>query len=306
MLASRVISPRRAGVEVTLCVFSWAASFASMKIAVLEISPFLAVWFRILFGLLIITPAIIYRGDYRRPFRDEVIPLLVLAFFGVAFHQNLQFAAMRSAGVANSNWMIAGTPSFVALLSWIFLKEKLNGLAIAGLITSWIGVLLIVGLGTRNPEGTSGWGLGDIMIAVSAINWGVFHILSRRMLKNHSPAFSIFWVNLFAMIMQSALVFFIAPQKFSGLLDVSVKGWCSVVFLGCVCSGLCYLLWYDGLSVLPATSTSVFMLLQPIFGAVVAYFMTGERFTAFLYVGGVLTLIGIWMVNNRNSSKDGG
>jgi drug/metabolite transporter (DMT)-like permease len=277
-----------------------------MKIAVGEISPFIAVWFRILFGLLIITPATIYRGDYRRPFRDEVIPFLVLAFFGVVFHQNLQFAAMRSAGVANSNWLVAGTPSFVALLSWIFLKEKLNRLAIGGLVVSGLGVLLILGLGTLNPEGAEGRGLGDLMIAVSVVNWGVFQILSRKLLKNHSPAFSIFWVNLFAMIMQSALVFFIAPQKFSGLLGVSVRGWCSIIFLGCVCSGLCYLMWYDGLSALPATGVSVFMSLQPIFGAVVAYFLTGERFTAFLYIGGALTLMGIWMVNNRNSSEGGG
>jgi drug/metabolite transporter (DMT)-like permease len=64
-------------------------------------------------------------------------------------------------------------------------------------------------------------------------------------------------------------------------------------------------MWYDGLSVLPATNVSAFMFLQPIFGAVVAYFLTGERFTAFLYIGGALTLVGIWMVNNRNSSEDG-
>ena len=178
-------------------------------------------------------------------------------------------------------------------------------LGIAGLVISGLGVLLIAGLGTRSPEGASNLGTGDLMIAVSAINWGVFQILSRKLLKNHSPAFSIFWVNLFAMIMQSVMVFAVAPQKFSGLLDVSVGGWCSVVFLGCVCSGLCYLLWYDGLSALPATSASVFSLLQPVFGAVLAYFLTGERFTAFLYVGGVLTLMGIWMVNNRNSPEEG-
>jgi drug/metabolite transporter (DMT)-like permease len=233
------------------------------------------------------------------------MPFLILAFLGVAFHQNLQFTAMRSAGVANSNWMIAGTPSLVALLSWIFLREKLNLLGMAGLVVSGLGVALIVGMGTRDRGVIAGRGFGDLMIAVSAVNWSVFQILSRKLLKNHSPAFSIFWVNLFALLMQSALVFFIAPQKFSGLLDVSVKGWCAVVFLGCVCSGLCYLLWYDGLSVLPATRTSVFMLLQPIFGAAAAYFLTGERFTAFLYAGGVLTLAGIWMVNNRNSSEDG-
>jgi drug/metabolite transporter (DMT)-like permease len=276
-----------------------------MKIAVAEISPFLAVWFRILLGLSIIAPAAIYRRDCRRPFRDEVIPLMILGFVGVVFHQNLQFTAMQSAGVANSNWLIAGTPLFVALLGWIFLKEKLNMLAIAGLVVSGIGVLLTVAFGTQNSGASSNRGLGDLMIAISAANWGAFQILSRKLLKNNSPAFSVFWMNLFAMVMQSVLVFFIVPQKFSGLLDVSVKGWCAVIFLGCVCSGLCFILWYDGLSALPAASASVFMLLQPIFGALVAYFLAGEKFTVFLYVGGALTLMGIWMVNNRNFPEDG-
>jgi drug/metabolite transporter (DMT)-like permease len=281
-----------------MCVLFWGASFASMKVAVGEISPFVAVWFRLVFGMFIVVPAALYRGEFRRPFRDEVVPLVVLGFLGIAFHQNIQFAGMREAGVANSNWLIAATPAAVAILAWIFLKEKLNPLAIIGLLASGAGVLLIVGGGTRGLGAFNPRAAGDILIAVSAVNWAVFQILSRRMLKDSSPTFSILWMNIFALAIQSGIVFIFSPRDFSGLLNVSVGGWCAVVFLGCVCSGLCYILWYDGLAVLTTAKVSAFLFLQPVIGVLVAYFFMGERFTYLIYIGGALVLSGVWMVNN--------
>jgi len=298
IVAPTEISAKRASIEVTLCVFFWGASFALMKIAVSEVSPFLAVWFRVAFGLCVIAPAAVFRGEFRRPFRDEVLALALLAFLGIVFHQNIQFIGMRNAGVANSNWMIAGTPAFVAMLGWIFLKERLSKLAISGLAVSVIGVALVISRGTEGLGVLSASGTGDILIAISAVNWGVFQILSRQLLLNHRPAFSVLWMNIFALVMQSLLVFFIYPQDFSGLLHVTVGGWCAIIFLGCVSSGLCYLLWYDGLSVLSAARVSVFQFLQPLIGVLVAYFLMGERFTLFIYVGGAMVLSGIWMVNN--------
>ena len=71
-----------------------------------------------------------------------------------------------------------------------------------------------------------------------------------------------------------------------------------MLFLGCICSGLCYIFWYDGLSVMPAARVAAFQFIQPLFGVLVAYFITGERFTPFILFDGTLTLCGIWMVNH--------
>jgi drug/metabolite transporter (DMT)-like permease len=298
IIAPREVTPGRAAVEITLCVLFWGASFASMKIAVGEISPLLAVWLRIAIGMFVIVPAAMARGETRRPFRDEAVPLLLLGALGVAFHQNIQFAGMRGAGVANSNWMIAATPSLVAALGWIFLKERVSPLAAGGLVTSIAGVLLVLGTGTKGLGIFTPKGTGDLLIAISAVNWAAFQIMSRRLLRGSSPTFSVLWMNIFALIIQSVIVFMLSPQKFSSLLDVTVGGWCAVVFLGCVCSGLCYVLWYDGLAVLTAAKASSFQFLQPVFGALVAYFLIGERFTFWIYIGGALVLSGVWMVNN--------
>jgi drug/metabolite transporter (DMT)-like permease len=298
ILAPRVISERNAVAEIILCVFFWGASFAAMKISVARIEPLLAVWLRMLLGLFLIIPAARYRDEFRRPFRDEAVPLLVLAFFGIVFHQNIKFAGMRSAGVANSNWMIAATPAVIAVLGVIFLKERLNAAAVLGLSSAGVGVLLVIGLGTKGFEIFRAGGTGDLLIAVSAVNWAVFQVMSRKLLRGCAPTFAILWMNIFAFLMQSLAVFVIRPQDFWGLLHVPMSDWCVILFLGCVCSGLCYILWYDGLSVLTAARVSAFQFLQPVVGVIVAYFFMGERFTPYIYAGGVMILIGVWLINN--------
>jgi drug/metabolite transporter (DMT)-like permease len=298
ILAPGVVSERNAVAEVVLCVLLWGASFAGMKIAVARVEPLLAVWLRISLGLFLIIPAARYRGELRRPFRDEAVPLLVLAFLGVVFHQNIQFAGMRSAGVANSNWMIAATPAAVAVLGAIFLKERVNAAAVLGLLSAGAGVLLVIGLGTKGFEIFGTGGSGDLLIAASAVNWAVFQITSRRLLRGCTPTFAILWMNIFAFLMQSLAVFVFWPQDFWGLLHVPMRDWCVILFLGCVCSGLCYILWYDGLSALTAAHVSAFLFLQPVVGVVVAYFLMGERFTPYIYAGGAMILIGVWLINN--------
>jgi drug/metabolite transporter (DMT)-like permease len=269
-----------------------------MKIAVNEVAPLLAVWLRNIFSIFVIIPAVRIRGEMRKPFRDEVVPLMVLALLGILLQQNIQFTGMQNAGVANSSWMMAGTPAFVAILGWIFLKEKLGVLSVAGLIASGIGVFLVIGLGTKGLGIFSPRGIGDLLIAASVVNWAVFQIFSRHVLSDCQPAFSLFWMNIFALIIQSIIVCFISPQNFSGLIHVSVGGWCATIFLGCVCTGLGYILWYDGLSVLSAARVSAFQFLQPVLGVAAAYLFAGERFTYFIYIGGALIVGGVWMVNN--------
>lgn len=302
LIAPPTITHRRACAEILLCVFFWGASFASMRIAVHEVSPLLAVWFRVALGLPVLTLAAGWRGELRWPRRGEIQVLLFLGFMGVFFHQNIQFWGMRTAGVANANWLIAGTPSVVALLGWLFLGEKLTCGAVAGLIVSGLGVLLVVGLGTKGLGLFRMGVLGDFLIAVSALNWAVFQILSRRMISGSRPTFTAFWINVFALVIQTLLLA-VFPPDLGRVADISPAGWVALFFLGVVCSGLCYVFWYDGLSVMPAARVTAFQFLQPLFGALAAYFLTGERFTPFIFIGGSLIMLGVWMVNRRNLNR---
>ncbi|GHV27183.1 membrane protein [Synergistales bacterium] len=291
-----VISMKRAYFELISCVIFWGASFASMRMAVLELHPLTAVWFRVVFGLAVLAGIIFYRREFSMPKARELAPLLFLGLMGVVFHQDIQFAAMRTAGVANANWLIAATPSLIAVLGWVFLKERLQPQAIIGLVISGLGVLLVVGLGTKGIGMFQANSFGDLLIFISALNWAVFQIVSRKLVQDRTPAFTAFWMNVFAAIAQTSLFLFYPPE-ISQIASMSPSCWFAVLFLGCICSGLCYTFWYDGLSVMPAAKVAAFQFLQPVVGVVLAYFTAGERFTPYLFAGGVMIIAGVWMVN---------
>lgn len=294
------VSLRQAYIEIVCCVFFWGASFAAMKIAVIEVAPLLAVWFRIAFGMLVLTPAVFWRREFRLLRPREILPLALLGALGIVFHQNIQFIGMGSAGVANANWIIAATPSLIALLGWIFLKENLPPAAVAGLILSGLGVLLVVGLGTKGLGMFQMGSTGDLLIAVSALNWAVFQILSRQFVSTASPTFAVFWMNAFSLLLQTLLLL-LFPPDYAQLRSASASVWQAMLFLGLISSGLCYIFWYDGLSVMPAAKVAAFQFLQPVMGAVIAYYLMGERFTPYIYVGSLLIVAGVWLVNKRRN-----
>ena len=228
--------------------------------------------------------------------------LLLLGAQGVVLHQNIQFVGMASAGVANANWLMAATPGIVALLGWAFLGERLPRTAIGGLLLAVVGVLLVLGLGNKGLSLFHLGGLGDLLIAVSAINWAVLQILSRGFIDGKPPTFVAFWMNVAALAVQTVLVLAFPPD-YARLSAFPGAGWAALLFLGVICSGLCYVFWYDGLSVMSAARVTAFQYFQPIFGVIIAYFISGERFTPFILVGGALILFGVWLVNRRPAKE---
>lgn len=294
--------PFTAYLGIGIAVFCWGMSFAFMRIVVTELNPLVGVWARILFGMPVLLFAILRRNEFRSPSKKEWPILLFMGFLGILWHQGIQFWGMRTAGVANANWMIAGTPALVALLGWLFLKEKLSPSAITGMGISAFGVLLVVGLGTQgmNLFSLSASPLGDILIIISSLNWALFQVLSRKLMLQMRPAFAIFWLNAIALFLATVLILG-NPLSLMQLFSISPKAWGALLFLGLICSGLCYVLWYDGLAVLSAARVTAFQFFQPLIGAAAAYMLIGERFTWYLPLGGAMILFGVWLINRQKS-----
>lgn len=298
--------PLSAYVGICAAVAFWGASFVSMRVVVSELSPSVGVWTRILLGMPVLLFAAIHRGDFRLPAKKDLPALILVGFLGILLQQSIQFEGMKTAGAANAAWMIAGTPALVALMGHFFLKERMSFSGIAGMGISALGVLLVLGLGTRgnNLFSPSASRLGDALMILSALNWALFQILSRGLMLRLRPAFAIFWLNAIALCMASVPILW-NPASLGQLLSLSPRAWGALLFLGIFCSGLCYMLWYDGLSVLSAARVSAFQFFQPLVGAVAAYIMIGERFTWYLAVGGAMILLGVQMINRQRENRRG-
>lgn len=287
--------------EVLFAVIVWGASFIATKIGVKDVTPITVVWLRFGMGVLILGAAVLARREFAWPAKNEWAYFALLGFLGITWHQWLQSTGLVTAQASTTAWIVATTPIFMALLAWLVLKEKLNWVQVSGIALAALGVLVVVSDGDfgsilHGKLGTP----GDYLIMLSAPNWAIFSTLSRRGLQKHPAARMMFYVMTFGWLFSS--VSFFSGGHLSQISRLSTSGWIGVAFLGIFCSGLAYIAWYDGLQAIAASQVGAFLYLEPLVAVVVAAVILSEPVTWASLLGGVVILIGVYLVNRAKKA----
>jgi drug/metabolite transporter (DMT)-like permease len=295
-----------------LTVTFWGASFVATKIALKTLMPVTIIVLRFGIGFLLILFIHILKRDLGGIRLRDLPMLALLGFLGVTFHQWLQVTGLRTAQATVGSWIVATIPIYVAIMGWSLLKERLGGKRVLGIAIAFISTLVVVGDGKplalfTGEEGT----IGDFLFLLSSINWAIFTILSRNILRGrdlvsregdpeHSgeskkPLISIMIVLAFGWFF--SLIWFAFEGNVSDLSQLKGEGLWAILFLGIACSGLAYIFWYKALSVIDATQVGVFLYFEPIVTALLARPLLGEVMGFVGMAGGLGILIGIWIVN---------
>jgi len=282
--------------KATFAVVVWGASFIATKLALEEVAPMTIIWLRFGIGVVILGLFGIRRKELAMVSPGEFGYLALLGFIGITFHQWLQANGLVTAQATTTAWIVSTTPIFIALLGWVFLKEKLGIIAIGGIAAATLGVLLVVSRGDLSTVWQGGFGTyGDVLVMISAPNWAVFSILSRRGLRTSSATNMMFYVMTLGWILTGLLVW--AGGGLSDMHAVSLLGWMSIMFLGVFCSGLAYIFWYDALKAIPASRVGVLLYLEPLVAVGVAAALLHEVVTIPALLGGTAILLGVWLVH---------
>ncbi len=291
MERNRLIATSKASFSVVV----WGASFIATKVALREVSPATVVWLRFAIGVAVLGAVVIARKRFSLPHGRELGHLILLGFVGISFHQWLQSTGLVTAQASTTAWIVATTPIFIALLGWLVLKEELGWASVAGIALAAAGVLLVVSKGDLTSLAGGRFGSpGDILILISAPNWAIFSVLSRRGLQQNSAARMMFYVMGIGWFFTS-IHFFLGPG-IGEIGQLTSTGWLGVWFLGLFCSGLAYIFWYDALQIIPASQVGVLLYLEPVVAVVVAAALLGEPVLCESLLGGGLILLGVWVV----------
>jgi len=284
--------------EALFAVIVWGASFIATKIAVGEVSPITVVWIRFAMGIPILFVAVYLRKQFAFPKRSEWLYFTLLGFLGITFHQWLQSTGLKTSQATTTAWIVATSPAFIAILAWLFLKEKVNLLQTSGIILAMCGVLIVVSKGdiaslTIGKFGT----IGDFLILISALNWAVFSTLSRRGLRDHPSTRLTFWIMTIGWLI--VCIPFFTGGNIAELPSLDSRGWWALIFLGIFTTGLAYIAWFDALAQLPAAQTGAFLFIEPPASMVVAAIVLNEHVTLAAIIGGTVIILGIYLVNRR-------
>lgn len=216
-------------------------------------------------------------------------PLMFAA--GAAFAGDLGFwhTSIKLTSVADSTLLANLASIFVTLASWFFWGRRPTRTFLLGLLAALAGVGTLVRASIGfSPQALLGDGLG----VVTAVFYAAY-LLAVKGLRDRGAA----TLRLMAVTTTITAVLLLPVALASGeqMLPASPVGWLKLLGLALVSQVVGQGLIAYALAHLPATFSSVSLLLQPVMAAAFAWALLGEPMVPLQIAGGLVVLAGIYL-----------
>lgn len=282
---------RAAPVLLALGVLFWAGNSIVGRALAGQVSPFALSFWRWLGALVLVTP-FAWRGlktDLPILRRSWGL-ILALAATGVTSFGVLLYFGLQTTTALNSVLLQAAIPPLVMLFAWVGPRERTGRHELAGVALSMLGVLAVIAKGRPWDLLHLGLNRGDGLILVGVALYAVYSLLLRR--RPQVAPLSLLWATFAVSALALAPAYLI--ELASG--DAPPPTWrvaAGVAYVAAFPSFLAYLFYNRGIELIGAARASQYLHLQPVFGAVLAVLLLGERFHAYHAAGVVLIAAGI-------------
>lgn len=279
-------------------IIIWGTTFIASKTLLKEFSPFQIMLMRFIIAYIVML--VINHKIQKFNFKDELL-FCSLAVFGSTIYFICENIALTYTLAANVSIIIAIAPMLTAILAHFFTKdEQLHKGIFVGFLLAFFGVALVVFNGTvilkLNP-------IGDVLSFFAALMWSIYSVL----LKNCVHRFDSFYLTrrvLFYSIL-TTLPFVISEKEsisIDALADPIMLS--SLLLLGILGSGICYVTWNYATKWLGIVATNNYIYLNPFITLVAAGLLLKEPITGMGIAGSVLIVGGIVLADKfgkRNS-----
>ncbi len=204
---------------------------------------------------------------------------LKLHFTRNVFHfagQNLWFYAVTIVPLSQLFALEFTTPLWVALLSPLFLGERMTGIRLAAAALGFVGILIVARPGTMEINA------GVIAGASCALGFAGA-VMATKLLARHEGVISIlFWLT----VMQAA--FGLITAGYDGAIKIPTSATLPFIAIIGVCGLFSHFCITNALSIAPATVVSPLEFLRLPLVAVVGLFLYNEPLLATVFIGAAL------------------
>jgi len=216
---------------------------------------------------------------------------------GLAFAGDLAFwhTSIKLTSVANSTLLANLASIFVTLAAWIFLRQRPSALFLAGLAAALAGVAMLV---QTSLQFSSTGLLGDALGVVTAMFYAAYILAVKGLRDRGETALRLMAVTS---TLTAFILFPVARASGEQMLPHSAYGWAILLGLALISHAAGQGLIAYALAHLPATFSSVGLLLQPVIAAFFAWTLLGEPLVMLQIIGGVVVLAGIYLARRGSS-----
>lgn len=213
--------------------------------------------------------------------------LFLESFLGNFLFSICMLFGLRQSSAVVAGVIMAGIPAAVALLSWAFLREHLNGRTLAGIACAVGGIALVA---TGRQGGADTTPLGALLLIAAVFCEACYVVIGKRLTAELGPKRISALINLWGLALVMPLALWQAASFDFGA--PRAVDWALLAYYAATASVITVWLWMAGLQGLPAAKAGVFMVFLPISTALIGLLL-GETLSVQQALAYALALVGV-------------
>lgn len=307
---------RAQGLLARLCLASSMAmvgAYVALSKPLLIVFPVLLLaWLRFAIAAIAMAPWLRRPADEAPMDRRTQGLLFLQSFLGNFLFSICMLYGMTQASAVTAGVIMAAIPAVVAVMSWLFLRERVDRQTWMGIVLGVAGIALLAWrpdaaavLDQPGPPSSTPWGMLLLLAAVGCE--AAYAVIAKALSAHLSPQRVSALINLWGLILMTpfglwwALRFdFATPQA---------GHWALLVFYALAASVGTVWLWMKGIRHVPAAQSGVFMVMLPLSAATVGVLALGEPMGLAQWLAFVLALAGValatWPRNPTTMARSG-
>ena len=203
--------------------------------------------------------------------------------------------SLEYTSVAKSMLLNNLTPVFTSIGAWLCLGRRFDYKFLLGMSIALTGALA---LGLEDLQGSEGHLVGDIYALLSAVFLGIYFLIVEQLRSRFSATTILLWRCTMGSLMLLPIVLLSEGQ----LLPTSLTCWLAVLGLGLISEGLGQRLIADCMEQFSSSFIALFLLLEPIISALLAWLIFAEGLSSTTWVGFAVILTGIYLAQSSNAA----
>lgn len=187
------------------------------------------------------------------------------------------------------------TPLFTSLGSWLLLGKRFDKRFLIGMAIALVGAIALT---LEDLTGVEGFLLGDLYALLSAVFLGAYFLLVEQLRTQFSATTILLW----RCVIGSAVLFPITLFTEGQIFPETKVAILAVLGLGLISEGLGQRLLADCLDKFSSSFVALFLLLEPIVSALLAWLIFTEALSPITWVGFAVVLSGIYTAQSSEAS----
>ena len=270
-----------------------ALSFSAMFVRWANAPGPITAFYRLFFSIFLLLPFLIPRIRTSPDVRTSSVLFPILAGIFTACDLALWTSSLSYTTASNATLLGNTAPLWVALGTWLILKQKLTKAFWRGLTITLIGAALIMGTDfILHPR----FGIGDVLATLTGLFYGGYYLITEKSRAHFDSVTHIWFVGVGA----SLALFIINRVLQNPFIGYDRLTWLVFLASTIVSQLIGYMALAYALGHLPASIVAPTMVLQPVVTTILAIPFLGEVPTIWQGIGGAIALVGIFIVNRSH------